>query len=64
MLDPTCIYEKSIFAKCTRLVCPLSFASLFMHFITLPQTLPSQDLLSNVDIFWLKNAVVSHITPT
>ena len=28
MLDPKCIYRKSIFAKCTRLVCLLSFASL------------------------------------
>ena len=29
MLDPKCIYRKSIFAKCTRLACLLSFASLF-----------------------------------
>ena len=29
MLDPKCIYGKSIFAKCTRLGCLLSFASLF-----------------------------------
>ena len=29
MLDPKCIYQKSIFAKCTRLACLLSFASLF-----------------------------------
>ena len=29
MLDPKCIYGKSIFAKCTRLVFLLSFASLF-----------------------------------
>ena len=28
MLDPRCIYRKSIFAKCTRLACLLSFASL------------------------------------
>ena len=28
MLDPKCIYGKSIFAKCTRLACLLSFASL------------------------------------
>ena len=31
MLDPKCIYRKSIFAKCTRLACLLSFASLFCH---------------------------------
>ena len=30
MLDPKCIYRKSIFAKCTRLACLLSFASLFL----------------------------------
>ena len=30
MLDPKCIYRKSIFAKCTRLACLLSFASLFV----------------------------------
>ena len=29
MLVPKCIYPKSIFAKCTRLACLLSFASLF-----------------------------------
>ena len=29
MLDPNCIYRKSIFAKYTRLACLLSFASLF-----------------------------------
>ena len=29
MLDPKCIYQKSIFAKCTRLACLLSFASIF-----------------------------------
>ena len=29
MLDPKCIFRKSIFAKCTRLACLLSFASLF-----------------------------------
>ena len=29
MLDPKCIYRKSIFAKCTRLACLLSFVSLF-----------------------------------
>ena len=29
MLDPKCIHRKSIFAKCTRLACLLSFASLF-----------------------------------
>ena len=29
MLDPKCIYRKSIFAKYTRLACLLSFASLF-----------------------------------
>ena len=31
MLDPKCIYRKSIFAKCTRLACLLSFASLFLE---------------------------------
>ena len=30
MLDPKCIYRKSIFAKCTRLACLLSFTSLFL----------------------------------
>ena len=30
MLDPKRIYQKSIFAKCTRLACLLSFASLFL----------------------------------
>ena len=30
MLVPKCIYRKSIFAKCTRLACLLSFASLFL----------------------------------
>ena len=30
MLIPKCIYPKSIFAKCTRLACLLSFASLFL----------------------------------
>ena len=30
MLDPKCIYRKSIFEKCTRLACLLSFASLFI----------------------------------
>ena len=30
MLVPKCIYPKSIFAKCTRLACLLSFASLLM----------------------------------
>ena len=34
MLDPKCIYQKSIFAKCTRLACLLSFASLFQHHLT------------------------------
>ena len=29
MLVPKCIYPKCIFAKCTRLVCLLSFVSLF-----------------------------------
>ena len=29
MLVPKCIYPKSIFSKCTRLACLLSFASLF-----------------------------------
>ena len=33
MLDPKCIYRKSIFAKCTRLACLLSFASLFLCFL-------------------------------
>ena len=32
MLDPKCIYRKRIFAKCTRLACLLSFASLFALF--------------------------------
>ena len=31
MLDPKCIYQKIIFAKCTRLACLLSFASLFLY---------------------------------
>ena len=31
MLVPKCIYLKSIFAKCTRLACLLSFASLFLE---------------------------------
>ena len=30
MLDPKCIYRKSIFAKCTRLACLLSFVSLLI----------------------------------
>ena len=34
MLDPKCIYRKSIFAKCTRLACLLSFASLFTTFVS------------------------------
>ena len=32
MLDSKCIYGKGIFAKCTRLACLLSFASLFFFF--------------------------------
>ena len=31
MHDPKCIYRKSIIAKCTRLACLLSFASLFPY---------------------------------
>ena len=31
MLYPKCIYQKSTFAKCTRLACLLSFASLFFE---------------------------------
>ena len=31
MLDPKCIYRKSIFAKCTRLACLLSFARLLKY---------------------------------
>ena len=31
MLDPKFIYRKSVFAKCTRLACLLSFASLFYN---------------------------------
>ena len=30
MVIPKCIYPKSIFAKCTRLACLLSFASVFL----------------------------------
>ena len=38
MLDPKCIYQKSIFAKCIRLACLLSFASLFCNRQTKKQT--------------------------
>ena len=31
MLHPKCIYQKSIFAKCTQLACLLSFASIFFY---------------------------------
>ena len=34
MLDPKCIYRKSIFAKCAWLACLLSFSSLFISTIT------------------------------
>ena len=33
MLVPKCIYLKSIFAKCTRLACLPSFASLFTSIV-------------------------------
>ena len=41
MLVPKCIYPKSIFEKCTRLACLLSFASLFSDMDTRHIGLPS-----------------------
>ena len=37
MLDPKCIYQKSIFAKCTQLAWLLSFVSLFHYHILRPE---------------------------
>ena len=48
MLDPKWIYRKSIFAKCTRLACLLSFASLFsLRYVKFYFT-----LMADYDQFW------------
>ena len=44
MLDPKCIYRKSIFAKCTRLACLLSFArklTIFLKILKIIKMVPA-----------------------
>ena len=57
MLDPKCIYRKSIFAKCTRLACLLSFASLFSEVLIVPESTPEVTHFSH--IFGKKSMLVT-----
>ena len=52
MLDPKCIYRKSIIAKCTRLACLLSFGSLFL-FDGSPIKAQSNNFFIICKIFWM-----------